>query len=333
MTFRQGASGSDLIALLSESSGNYVSGEYISQRLGITRAAVWKKIAALKKEGYRIEASTKKGYRLDLSANPYGKSAIQSGLSTVRFGRTLEFHKTISSTNTVLKQLAANGAPEGAVVVADSQENGRGRLGRNWASAPGLGLWMSLLLKPQLHPSEVQTLTLAASVAVCRVLEPLKIPGLGIKWPNDIMVGNKKVCGILTELSAEAERVAWVILGIGINVNHQKQDFPKDIAAIATSVRLSTQNHDSVDRSVLASGLINEMEQVYDDYIRKGSAWIVDEWKKWNLTLGKRIRLLSQNGETTAVAQDITPDGKLVVKRDDGTISEILSGEISIRSV
>jgi BirA family biotin operon repressor/biotin-[acetyl-CoA-carboxylase] ligase len=294
---------------------------------------VWKRISALKKEGYIIEASTKKGYRLSQSGNPYGKLAIQGGLTSSRFGHRLEFFKAVDSTNTVLKRFAADGAPEGTVVIADSQDNGRGRLGRSWMSAPGLGIWMSVLLKPPFHPSEVQTLTLAASVAVCRALEPLKISGLGIKWPNDIMVKDKKVCGILTELSAEAERVAWVILGIGINVNHQEQDFPEEIAPIASSLRLSGETLSLVDRGDLAAGLINEIEKVYDEYIEKGSLWVVDEWKKYNLTLGKRVRLISQNQSLIATSKDITPDGKLVVELDDGSCLEVLSGEISLRDV
>lgn len=333
MTDKEGVCVPDVLTILIGASGQYVSGEYLSRCLGVTRSAVWKRIAALKKEGYFIEASTKKGYCLNPNVNPYGRHAIQNGLTTRTLGRELKFYAQIDSTNTVLKQLASEGAPEGTVVVADSQIAGRGRLGKNWMSAPEKGIWMSVLLRPPLHPSEIQSLTLAASVAVCRALQPLKVQSMGIKWPNDILIGGKKVCGILTELSAEAERVAWVVVGIGLNVNHLEQDFPPEITSIATSLKLSSGSHEQFDRSLLAARILNALEEVYDFYLQKGSSWMIEEWKCWNLTLGKMVQLTSQHENLTVLAYDIMPDGKLVVKKDDGTSLEVLSGEISLREI
>jgi len=198
-------------------------------------------------------------------------------------------------------------------------------------SAPGLGIWMSVLLKPNLHPSQVQTLTLASSVAVIRALESLDIEIPGIKWPNDILIGGKKVCGILTELSAEAEKVEWVVIGIGLNVNHDHDDFPNDIKDIATSLRLSGRTQEPFNRSEIAAGIINELEAVYMEFLEKGPGWVAEEWKKRNVTLGKRVELVSQTGVTEAEAVDITPDGRLIVRYDDGRNGEVLSGEISLR--
>ncbi len=327
-------SSTDIISVLTHAGGNFVSGEYLSQCLGISRTAVWKRITALKKEGYNIEASTKKGYRLNITEAPYGKTSIEQGLNTHTFGRDIKFYQEIDSTNNCLKRLASEGAQEGTVVVANCQTAGRGRLGRNWQSAPEKGIWMSVLLRPQLHPSEVQVLTLAASAAVCKALEPLNIKGLGIKWPNDILVGGKKVCGILTEMSAEAERVSWVVVGIGINVNHLPRDFPAELSDTATSLRIESKNDSLINRSIVASNIINSLEEIYLKYLDQGAEVVIREWKKYNLTLGNKIRLSSYDGESIpGTAYDILPDGRLSVRKDDGTIINVLSGEVSLRQI
>lgn len=322
---------SDIISILHKASGQYVSGEYLSKCLGITRTAVWKRIGALKKEGYNIEASTRKGYRLVSPDLPYGKVAIQQHLNTRLFGRNMEFFRAIDSTNNYLKRLANEGAAEGTVVVADCQIQGRGRLGRNWVSEPGQGIWMSVLTRPWLHPNDVQIFTLAASAAVCNALDAFGISGMGIKWPNDIMIKGKKVCGILTELAAEAERVLWVVTGIGINVN--QLSFPTEIESIATSLRLNTAQGDVLDRSRLAAMILNELEKIYNKFIESGSEIIIDNWKRWNITLGRRVRLVFKGESLEANAYDILSDGRLVAIKDDGTKLEAVSGEISLREV
>lgn len=324
-----------ILKLLKRAKNQYVSGEELSSIFGMSRTAIWKRIDSIKEEGFIVEAVTKKGYRLikkDTSADinaPYGKLAVQSEITGSVMGHNFKFLRETDSTNSVLKKMAAENAPEGTVVLADIQNAGRGRRGKAWMSAPGLGIWMSILLRPNLHPSSVQTLTLAASVAVMIALEPMGIKGLGIKWPNDILINRKKVCGILTELSAEAEKVEWVILGIGLNVNHSKSDFPHDMASIATSLRMNINT--GLNRSLIAANIINEVEKVYQGFIEKGSSWVVDEWKKRNITLGKTIDVISQTGSFSAEAFDITTEGKLIVKDDDGKVHEVLSGEISIR--
>ncbi len=310
---------------------DFISGEELSELLAISRTAIWKRIDLIKKEGFEIEASTKKGYRLIESKNAYGRIAIQSGITSHIFGENLRFFHEVDSTNNVLKKLAIDSAPEGTVVVSDIQLAGRGRRGKAWMSAPNLGIWMSVLLRPNLHPSQVQTLTLAASVAVAKALEPMEIEGLGIKWPNDILINKKKVCGILTELSAETEKVEWVVIGIGLNVNHKKEDFDSEIADIATSLRLNEKNNAPLRRNEIAANIINELGAVYSEFIKKGRAWVVEEWKKYNITIGKRVNLISQAGSCEVEVLDITPEGKLIVRYDDGTTDEVFSGEISLR--
>lgn len=320
-----------IIKILKAAGQQYVSGEDLSNLLGISRTAVWKRMDSLKKEGFDIEASTKIGYRLGNWEAPYGKLSVQSEIKGSLLGKKLKFYQEIDSTNTVLKKIAADNAAEGTIVLADVQTAGRGRRGRAWMSAPGMGIWMSILLRPNLHPSQVQSLTLAASVAVVGALEQLGIEGLGIKWPNDILINGRKVCGILTELSAEAERVEWVILGIGLNVNHLESDFPPELKSIATSLRLSQGSSGTLNRSRIAAGIINELEEVYNHFIEKGPAWVVAQWKKWNVTLGKRVNLITQAGSVQADVTGITLEGQLIVKYDDGTTGEIMSGEISLR--
>ena len=326
-----------ILKLLKRAEDQYVSGEELSSILGMSRTAIWKRIDSIKEEGFDIEAVTKKGYRLIKGESgltidtPYGELAVLSEVTGSLIGQNLKFYQEIDSTNKALKKMAAQNAPEGTVILADIQSAGRGRRGRAWMSAPKLGIWMSILLRPNLHPSSVQTLTLAASVAVMKALEQLGIGGMGIKWPNDILINGKKVCGILTELSAEAERVDWVILGIGLNVNHSESDFQHDIASVATSLRLNVNKNTELDRSVIAARMIDELENVYRGFIEKGSSWIVEEWKKRNITLGNRVNIISQQGNFSAEVLDITAEGKLIIKDEHGKVHEMLSGEISLR--
>lgn len=322
-----------IIKILMKSKQNYVSGEEISNLLGVSRTAVWKRIDLLKKEGFDIEASTKLGYRLGSKEAPYGKLAIQSGIKGSVLGQRLIFFEETDSTNTALKKMANNAAPEGTLALADIQTAGRGRRGKEWISLPNMGIWMSVLLRPMLHPSQIQTITLAASIAVVRALDQFGVKGLGIKWPNDILINNKKVCGILTELSAEEDRIEWVILGIGLNVNHKEKDFPDDLKSIATSLRLYCENFKGFTRSQIASSIINELEDVYYTFMKKGSSWVVEEWKKRNITLGNRVNLITSAGTIQADVIDINPQGQLIVKYDDGTTHEVMSGEISLRDV
>lgn len=314
------------------SSDGYVSGESLSEHLGISRTAVWKRISSLRNQGCRIEASTRKGYRMISRDLRYGVAGIQSLLKTRVLGRELRFFDSIDSTNSFLKAMAHEGAPEGLVAVADEQTGGRGRLGRNWSSSRGMGVWMSVLLRPRLHPAKVQAITPAAAVAVCRALEPFLDERPGIKWPNDVLVDGKKVCGILTELSAESEMVSWVVVGMGLNVNQAASDFQEDIRSRASSVSMCMKPGLTADRCILAAELLNRFEQVYRSFLESGPDPIIKEWKEWSVTLGKKVALIGNGTETMADALDIGEDGRLIVRLPDGSVKGVYSGEISLRS-
>jgi len=322
-------SSGDILSLLAAGNG-YVSGAFLSRKLNISRTAVWKKVMALKKEGYPIDASTRKGYRLLSREACYGKPGIQSFLKTERLGRDMRFCESVESTNDLLKGLANSGAAHGTVVVADEQTRGRGRLGREWSSAAGKGIWMSVLLRPELHPASVQAITLAVAVAVCRAIEPLLREKPGIKWPNDILVGSRKICGILTELSAEAERVSWVIAGIGLNTHSLPEDFPPELRDKATSLVQHLREGVSPDRARLAAEILNQLEPVYEDFLKSGPGPMLEEWRQRSATLGKMVELVRGTEKIRALALDVGEDGRLRVQLEDGSIREIFSGEISL---
>lgn len=324
------AHGGDLLTLLA-ARDDYVSGAYLSRTLNISRTAVWKRIAALKREGYLIDASTRKGYRLLSHETCYGKSGIQSLLETEFLGRDLRFHHSVESTNNVLKTLAHAGAAHGTVVIANEQTQGRGRLGREWESMADKGIWMSILLRPELHPGRVQSLTLAAAVAVCRAIEPLLEEKPGIKWPNDILIRGRKVCGILTELSAEMEKVSWVIVGIGLNTHASADDFPVELRSKATSLRQHLKRGMPADRTRLAAGILNQFELVYADYLRNGPGTMLREWRERSVTLGRTVELVQGQETLRAEALDIGEDGRLIIQLEDGSTREVFSGEISLR--
>jgi len=322
-------SSGDILSLLAARDG-YVSGALLSRELNISRTAVWKKIAALKRDGYSIDASTRKGYRLLSHEACYGKPGIQSLLRTGFLGREMRFYESVESTNNVLKVLANAGAVHGTVVIANEQTRGRGRLGREWNSAAGRGIWMSVLLRPELHPANVQAITLAVAVAVCRAIEPFLSEEPGIKWPNDILIGGRKVCGILTELSAEAERVSWVIAGIGLNTHSAPEDFPPDLRNKATSLRQHIKKGVLPDRTRLAAEILNQLEQVYEDYLRNGPDSMLMEWRQRSATLGRMVEVVRGTEKVRALALDIGEDGRLKIQLEDGSIREIFSGEISL---
>ncbi len=323
-------SSGDILSLLAARDG-YVSGAFLSRELNISRTAVWKRIAALKKEGYLIDASTKKGYRLLSNEACYGKSGIQSLLKTESLGLDIRFYESVESTNNLLKSLAHAGAVHGTVVIANEQTRGRGRLGRAWESMADKGIWMSVLLRPPLHPGSVQTITLAVAVAVCRAIEPLLDEKPGIKWPNDILIGGRKVCGILTELSAEAERVSWVIAGIGLNTHSSLEDFPPELRNKATSLELHLRQGGSADRTRLAAEILNQLESVYDSFLENGPDPMLMEWRQRSITLGRVVELVQGQETLRGKALDIGADGRLKVQLEDGSVRELFSGEISLR--
>ncbi|OPX45613.1 bifunctional ligase/repressor BirA [Ruminiclostridium hungatei] len=318
-----------ILHTLKEKQG-YVSGEELSNSLGVSRTAVWKHINELRKEGYIIESSSKKGYRLT------GLPDILDGREVSvpdgqQIGRELVHFADIDSTNNYAKKIGNDGCPHGTVVTAERQTLGRGRVGRLWQSDNSRGLWFSIVLRPDLEPEKVQIITLAASVAVVEgIIEVLDI-NCGIKWPNDIILGSCKLGGILTELSAEPGHVNYVVVGIGLNINQDSGDFDQELQDKAASLKLFTGKTHS--RAKILSGILKSFEKIYTMLLAGETRQIIDKWNKYSVTVGKEVRIISREVEYIGTAQSVALDGKLVVKCKDGTLREVSSGEVQVRGL
>ncbi|MCX7841552.1 MAG: biotin--[acetyl-CoA-carboxylase] ligase [Clostridia bacterium] len=333
----------EILEKLKSDTGSYISGEALSEELGVSRTAVWKHIRQLKEEGYCIEASSKKGYRLAVPVDILNSHEISYGLQTEFIGNRVEFFSEIDSTNTYAKKVAYEGCPEGTVIVADRQLSGKGRLGRSWDSADKKGIWMSVVLRPAIPPEDIQIITLAASTAVANAIRRATGVSVSIKWPNDIVLEGKKLCGILAEMSSEADRINFIVLGIGINVSHEEDDFGEEIRNSATSLKIYLNKHYKKDKSIICpeklsrseiiKNILAELEGVYYKIREERTDEIIKEWKKASATLGKEVRLTIKGCEHTGVARDVTPDGKLVVDCSDGKRREVVSGEVMVRGI
>ena len=318
-----------ILELLRRQEG-FLSGEDIGRELSITRAAVWKGIKKLREEGYEIEAVTNRGYRLTNPETMYNKRELEQGLKTKTMGQSIYFYEETDTTNNRARELALEGAPEGTLVVAEKQTAGRGRRGKVWESPLGTGIWMSLVLRPQIAPTEASVLTLLCGLATAEAIEAETGLSAGIKWPNDILINGKKAVGILTEMDCEMSEVHFVIPGIGINVN--TASFPPEIADIATSLYLECGK--TVSRRRLVHKVLERLEEHYETFLRTGSfAAMLEDYRKHCITLGKEVHVLGRE-PFFAEALDITPEGELLVRRaDNGKEEVVFSGEVSIRGV
>lgn len=307
---------------LLKSSKDYISGEKISGELGISRAAVWKHIKKLKSEGYKINSVTNKGYMLEFEPDIITENGIKSGLNTEFIGRNIFYYDETDTTNERAK--ANNSSPDGSVFIAEVQTHGKGSRGRGWVSPKGTGIWHSILLKPDISPMEVSEITLVAGLAVCRAV------GLNskIKWPNDIVIGSKKICGILTEMSAEIDMVNYVVCGIGVNVN--MESFDAEISHRATSMRIESGK--IYERNALIAKILNEFEHYYKKFLDGGLDTILDEYKENCVTIGREVDVIFKKETVRGRAFDVDSTGALVVETDDGTI-RVTSGEVSVRGI
>lgn len=318
-----------LLRLLRESD-QYYSGQEMCNKLGVSRTAVWKAMNQLKEEGYQIDAVSNKGYRLNQSPNTISDYEVGSRLQTKEFGQTIYYYKEIDSTNTKAKLLAADSnIPHGTLVLADQQTSGRGRRGRGWESPAGTGIWMSLILRPQIAPQHASMLTLVAAMALQKAIEQVTGLDAKIKWPNDIIIQNKKVCGILTEMSSELDYIHYVIVGIGINVN--VETFPEEINRIATSLKIGTGK--TVCRAELIASVLERFEEYYNDFLTNENLKdLVGEYNQMLIHKDKEVRILQGNEEKVVIARGINQWGELIVEKD-GEETTILSGEISVRGI
>ncbi|NLC77578.1 MAG: biotin--[acetyl-CoA-carboxylase] ligase [Clostridia bacterium] len=307
-----------------------VSGEEISAQLGVSRTAVWKHIKTLREEGYEIVSQPGKGYLLKGIPDLLLRGELAHFLAGSMFARSIQCHLTVGSTNDLAKAAADQGAPEGALVVAECQEQGKGRLGRQWFSPQGGGIYASVVLRPPLKPEQAPGFTLLAAVALAEAVQ--KVAGLtpGIKWPNDVLLAGKKFCGILTEMKAEMDRIYYLVIGTGINVNTDPQSFPESLRDTATSIK--TEGGKAVSRIELLAVYLKNMETLYKVYLEQGLPPVIEKWKTWNVTLGQAVSLTSGGEVFQGRAVDIAGNGGLVVVGNDGEERIFQSGEVTLRT-
>ena len=308
---------------------DFISGQEISEKLGVSRQAVWKAINALKEKGYEIQSVTNRGYRLVSSPNYLNESSLKSLLHNKIIGKNLIVLDSVDSTNDYLKKLGNEGCENGTVVAAREQTKGKGRLGRTWQSKKDDGIAFSVLLRPNVAPSEVSAITPLAGLAVCKAIREYTKLDCVIKWPNDIIVGRKKLVGILTEMSAEFDAVEYVITGIGINVDHTS--FPEEIAFKATSLLLETGRH--VDKNEFLACVLEHIENEFVKNNLELTPTALSEYTDLCATLGRSVTFQRGTRRISGMAVGVSEHGELKVMMSDGTISLVNSGEVTVQGI
>jgi BirA family biotin operon repressor/biotin-[acetyl-CoA-carboxylase] ligase len=321
-----GAPDERILGWLREARGA-LSGEELARRLGCSRAAVCKRMAALRRQGYRIEARHAAGYALAAMPDRVGPAELAPHLR----GNWREVHwfETVDSTQRVARELARAGAPEGTIVVAEGQTAGRGRLGRSWHAPPGMNLYCSILLRPPLPPAAVPQIALVAGTAVAAAIAEETGVRPAIKWPNDVLLGGRKVAGILTEMDSEVERVHHVIAGIGVNLNAPRASFPPELRPKASSLLAATGRR--VDRAAFTARLLAALEARYGRYLSVGFSSVRSEWESFSCLTGTEVRVASPSGELTGRVLGLDDDGALRLRRAGGRVVRIVAGEVTVR--
>lgn len=307
-----------------------MSGQELCEMLGVSRTAVWKAINSLKEEGYEIEAVQNKGYMITSYPDIVTESELESRLDTKWAGKAIFYYDVAESTNTRGKSLAEAGEVHGTLVVADMQSAGKGRRGREWVSPAGTGIWMTIILKPSLHPGNASMLTLVMALSVVRACREITGLEAMIKWPNDIVVNGRKVCGILTEMSAEIDCIHHIVIGTGINVNMEA--FPEEIKDIATSLRLEASRPFS--RALIVEKILQNFEENYRLFLEKGDlSSLAESYNQQMINKGREIKVLDPGREYTGEAIGINDRGELLVRKNDGSIVNVFAGEVSVRGL
>lgn len=332
-----------IIRMFKEKDG-FVSGEEMSRRLGITRAAIWKKMKALRERGYVIEGSTAKGYRLIKTP----KFSVEELKILVRgdFGKEIIFHESIDSTNTLAMELAEKGVPHGTVIIADRQFKGKGRLGRTWFSPPKGNIYMSVIVRPEIEPKDATLLTIMSAISCARAVRNLTGIEVKIKWPNDLMVSERKLGGILTEMKSDQDRIVFAVIGIGINVNASIDAFPSDVRAVAASVIEELRRKETtplcpplarggwggekISRTLIIAAILNELERWFKVLIKGGRIQLIHEWKKLSSTLGRKVKVVSGRDAISGIAEDIDDEGMLILRLPSGGLKKISAGDVTM---
>ena len=319
----------EILRLLRSADG-YISGQELCNRFGVSRTAVWKAINQLKEAGYEIEAQQNKGYRLMAAPDLMTEAEIKSLMHTEWVAKEVLYFDTIDSTNTKAQELAEKGYPSGTLVVADKQESGKGRRGRNWVSPSGTGIFMTLMIKPDINPNNASMLTLVAALAVAKAITSVTGEEALIKWPNDIVVNGKKVCGILTEMNAQFDYINHIVVGIGINVHNES--FPEEISQMASSLMIEAGGK-RFHRAQIIAETMSYFEQYYDTFLKtQDLSALVREYDELLVNMNKAVRVLDPKEPFDGKAMGITPKGELIVDTWESR-KLVSSGEVSVRGI
>lgn len=319
----------EILRLLRGADG-YISGQELCNRFGVSRTAVWKAINQLKEAGYEIEAQQNKGYRLMAAPDLMTEAEIKSLLHTDWVAKEVLYFDTIDSTNTKAQELAEKGYPSGTLVVADKQESGKGRRGRSWVSPSCTGIFMTLMIKPDINPNNASMLTLVAALAVAKAITSVTGEEAMIKWPNDIVVNGKKVCGILTEMNAQFDYINHIVVGIGINVHNES--FPEEISQMASSLMIEAGGK-RFHRAQIIAETMSYFEQYYDTFLKtQDLSALVREYDKLLVNRNKSVRVLDPKEPFDGKAMGITPKGELIVDTWESR-KLVSSGEVSVRGI
>lgn len=319
----------EILRLLRSADG-YISGQELCNRFGVSRTAVWKAINQLKEAGYEIEAQQNKGYRLMAAPDLMTEAEIKSLMHTDWVAKEVLYFDTIDSTNTKAQELAEKGYPSGTLIVADKQESGKGRRGRSWVSPSGTGIFMTLMIKPDINPNNASMLTLVAALAVAKAITSVTGEKALIKWPNDIVVNGKKVCGILTEMNAQFDYINHIVVGIGINVHNES--FPEEISQMASSLMIEAGGK-RFHRAQIIAETMSYFEQYYDTFLKtQDLSALVREYDKLLVNRNKSVRVLDPKEPFDGKAMGITPKGELIVDTWESR-KLVSSGEVSVRGI
>lgn len=319
----------EILKMLRES-GEYISGQQLSEHFQVSRTAVWKSIRQLEQEGYQIEAVRNKGYRIAECPDRFSKKELESLMKTECFGKKVIAYDETDSTNTRMKQLAEQGAEHGTLVIAEKQNAGKGRRGRSWESPYGKNIYMSLLLRMDMEPVKAPMLTLVMALSAAEAIQEQEDLPVGIKWPNDLVIGTKKICGILTEMSAEIDYIHYVVIGIGVNVNIET--FADELKDKATS--LYAEKGKKIKRAELAASIIEKFEQKYCKFMEvQDLSFMREGYNKMLVNRGRAVRVLEPGNEYDAYAVGINETGELLVQKADGQEVAVFAGEVSVRGI
>ncbi|TWT01041.1 biotin--[acetyl-CoA-carboxylase] ligase [Planomicrobium sp. CPCC 101079] len=315
---------------LMEAEGEALSGQRLADEFNISRTAVWKHIKELEEEGYSIESIKKRGYILKNVPDTLEPTIIQPLLKTSKIGKVMEYVESCPSTQILAHKLAQEGTADGTVVLTEKQTEGRGRLARKWDSAPRKGIWMSVILRPDVVPQKAPQFTLVAAVAVVRAIEEVTALKPEIKWPNDILLNGKKCTGILTELQSDADGIQALIIGIGMNVNQVLEDFSPEVQDIAASLKMASGQE--VNRQELVRSLLFHLEQYTNLYIEQGFGLLKVMWEGYSSTIGRSVRARMAKETLEGIAEGITDDGVLQLRTPDGKLHGIYSADIEMKN-